>query len=79
MTSADRRAVQKELLSALVEARKVSGLTQSELAARLQRSQSFVAKYEMGERKLDVVDYVLVCRALAIEPGSLLDKLTLRT
>jgi transcriptional regulator with XRE-family HTH domain len=52
----------------LTEARKVAGLTQSELSSRLKRPQSFVSKYERGERRLDVVEFGDVARALGIDP-----------
>lgn len=52
----------------LVSARERSGLTQAEVSERLARPQSFVAKYEGGERRLDVVELVYVCTALGIEP-----------
>ncbi|MBN9345473.1 MAG: helix-turn-helix transcriptional regulator [Devosia sp.] len=59
----------RELLTA---ARKKAGLTQAEVAERLGRPQSFVAKYEGGERRLDVVEFVHVSRALGVEPGKLI-------
>ena len=40
----------------LVHARETAGLTQRQAAARLGRSQSFVAKSESGERRVDVVE-----------------------
>lgn len=43
-------------LARLVAARKDAGLTQREAAARLGRSQNFVAKSETGERRVDVVE-----------------------
>lgn len=54
--------------SLLVTAREKAGLTQTEIAARLGRPQSFVAKYEGGERRLDVVEFIEVCEALGIDP-----------
>lgn len=59
----------------LVEARKAAGLTQAEVAARLQRPQSFVAKYEGGERRLDVIEFLAIAQALDVEPGSFIAKL----
>jgi len=41
-------------------------LTQAEIAARLQVPQSYVSKYETGERRLDFVETVLVCQALNV-------------
>lgn len=57
----------------LVAAREAAGLTQVELAAKLSRTQSFISKYELGERRLDVVDFLLVCRSLGVDPGDLLN------
>ena len=54
------------LLNALREARSEAGLTQSELSSRLGRPQSFVSKYESGERRLDLIELSEVCNALAI-------------
>jgi transcriptional regulator with XRE-family HTH domain len=52
----------------LVEARGKAGLTQGELAARLDRTQSFVSKYERGERRLDVVEFLEIARAIGLDP-----------
>lgn len=56
----------------LVAAREKAGLTQAEVSAKLERPQSFVAKYEGGERRLDVVEFVQVCVALGIDPHTVL-------
>lgn len=50
--------------SFLKKIRKESGLSQQELADRLKRPQSFVSKYERGERKLDFIETVEICEAL---------------
>ena len=42
----------------MIKARKTADLTRHELAKRLRRPQSFVAKYEGGERRIDVVEFV---------------------
>jgi hypothetical protein len=59
------------LREVLIRARKDAGLTQAEVANRLERPQSFVAKYEAGERKLDVVEFTVLAGALGREPGEL--------
>jgi transcriptional regulator with XRE-family HTH domain len=59
-------------LARLVEARTKAGITQTQLAERLNRPQSFVAKYEGGERRLDVAEYVMIARALGADPYRLL-------
>jgi DNA-binding XRE family transcriptional regulator len=61
------RAIGREaLLDALRGLRSDVGLTQAELAARLGRPQSFVSKYESGERRLDLIELSEVCLALGI-------------
>jgi transcriptional regulator with XRE-family HTH domain len=61
--------------SLLVIAREKAGLTQAEVAIRLRRPQSFVAKYEGGERRIDVVEFVQICGALDVDPHAILRKL----
>jgi transcriptional regulator with XRE-family HTH domain len=56
----------------LIKARESRALTQSEVATRLNKPQSFVAKYERGERRLDVVELIEVCSALEIDPHEVL-------
>jgi transcriptional regulator with XRE-family HTH domain len=56
----------------MAAARKQAGLTQHELARRLKRPQSFVAKYEGGERRIDVVEFVAIVRAIGADPVKLL-------
>lgn len=46
----------------MIAARKKAQLTQESLAKYLQKPQSFVAKYEKGERRLDVVEFLRVTR-----------------
>jgi transcriptional regulator with XRE-family HTH domain len=58
----------------LVGVRKTAGLTQAELSQRLNRPQSFVSKYERGERRLDVVEFGNVAKALNLDPVNLLAK-----
>jgi transcriptional regulator with XRE-family HTH domain len=63
---------QAKLREQFIRARKSVGLTQVELAERLGRPQSFVSKYERGERKLDVVEFYEGCRSLEIDPVAFL-------
>lgn len=59
----------------LVDARIAANVTQEELAARLGRPQSYVSKYERGERRLDVVEYLEIALVLKIDSAALLEKL----
>lgn len=67
-----RSRTHQALCAALVEARKSAKLSQQELARRLRRSQSFVAKIEVGERRLDVLEFIEIARALNRGPAELL-------
>jgi len=54
------------LLERIRAARRAADVTQAELAKRLGTDQSFVSKYERGERRLDVVELRAICIALEI-------------
>jgi transcriptional regulator with XRE-family HTH domain len=56
----------------LVDARTTAGITQVELARRLSKPQSFVSKVERGERRLDVLEFCAIARAIGTEPDRLL-------
>ena len=47
-------------------------MTQHDVAKRLKRPQSFVAKYEGGERRVDVVEFLQIAEALDADPMALL-------
>lgn len=64
----------RSLVIQLVEARKATGLSQAALAQKLFRHQQFVSRYETGERRLDVVEFVDVARALGLVPGDLIER-----
>ncbi len=52
------------LVALLRDVRRKANLRQSDVAARLGVPQSFVSKYETGERRLDLVELRRVCAAL---------------
>lgn len=58
----------QRLLVLLFEARKDAKLTQAQLSERLGKPQSFVSKYERGERRLDVIEFLEVCQRLETDP-----------
>ncbi|ECC1695025.1 XRE family transcriptional regulator [Salmonella enterica subsp. salamae] len=63
------------VLKALREARVAGHITQEELGKALGRPQSFIAKVENGERRLDIVEFVHLCRLVGIDPVSIINKL----
>lgn len=65
----------KAYVSVLVEARSQAGLSQQTLADRLKKPQSFVSKYERGERRLDVPEFLAITRALGCRSTMLLRRI----
>ena len=65
----------KKLLDLLVGARKTAGVTQQQVADALGLPQSFVSKYENGERRLDVIEFLAISRLLKADPYKLLRKI----
>ncbi len=59
----------KAIIGCLVKHRKAAGVTQWDVAKALKTDQSQVSKLERGERRLDIVDYVRICRVIGIDPG----------
>jgi transcriptional regulator with XRE-family HTH domain len=59
----------------LIEARKAAKLTQAELSAKLELPQSYVSKYERGERRLDVIEFLQVAQVLEIDPLAFIEEL----
>ncbi len=57
---------QQLLQSLLADARKAKGMTQTDVAKVLGKPQSFVAKYENGERRIDVIEFVDIAAALGV-------------
>lgn len=68
-------ALYEALKKTLVEERHAAKLTQSEVAERLSKPQSFISKLEQGERRLDVAEFVEFCRAINADPVSVLRKI----
>jgi transcriptional regulator with XRE-family HTH domain len=65
----------QRLCELLTEARKSAGLTQADIAERLGKPQSFVSKYEGGERRLDVIEFLAVTEAIGVDAGEILAEL----
>ncbi|HDS9359454.1 TPA: helix-turn-helix transcriptional regulator [Enterobacter chengduensis] len=55
------------VINALKKARKEKGMTQAQLAEALGKPQSFIAKVENGERRLDVVEFVRLARLVGAD------------
>jgi transcriptional regulator with XRE-family HTH domain len=59
-------AQRSRLVSLLREIRIEAGLTQMELAERIERDQTFVSKYESGQRRLDVLELREICQSTGL-------------
>jgi transcriptional regulator with XRE-family HTH domain len=53
----------------IIAARKAAGVTQQQLADRIGKPQSFVSKYERGERRVDLVEFLAIAEALSLDPS----------
>ena len=63
-----------KLLSLLREVRSEAGLRQIDLAKRLRCHQSFVSKYESGERRLDLIELKWICEAIGVPLVELVER-----
>ena len=73
MAGTVRSNAYQDLLRALVKLRETSGLSQADLAIRLGKPPSFVGKYELGERRLDVIEVFVILNALEASPIGFLE------
>lgn len=73
MTRALYSHAYERLRQLLRDGRRARGLTQAELAGRLGRPQSFVSKYEQGERRLDLVEFLEVADSVGVDPCEVID------
>jgi transcriptional regulator with XRE-family HTH domain len=62
-----------KLLEQLVQLRLKSGMTQMEVSKKLKVPQSFVSKYETGERRLDLIELKQICVVLGISLKDFVD------
>lgn len=58
----------------LVKAREDAEMTQVQIAKLLRKPQSFVSKYERGERRLDFTEFIEIAAVLKIDINSFLDE-----
>ena len=72
MTKTIHSPGQKALIETLTKARKEAGLSQMALAERLHCHQSMIARIESGERRIDVVELVVLARAIDVDPSAIL-------
>lgn len=54
--------------NALATIRKRAGVTQQDLAKRLDKPQSFISAYENGQRRIDLLEFMRIAEALRVDP-----------
>lgn len=64
----------QKLREVLKQKRIEAGLRQSDLADHTGRSQAYISKFEKGDLRLDVVDFVRLCRSIGCDPHQILDE-----
>lgn len=70
------RSPRHEALRALIRKhRKDAGLTQAQVAERLDRYQSYVAMMEAGERRIEVIEFIEIAEAIGFDPSSAIKRL----
>jgi transcriptional regulator with XRE-family HTH domain len=57
----------EQLIALLHDARIQSGLTQTQLAQRIDEKQNFVSKYETGQQRIDLLQYITIARAMRFD------------
>ena len=65
----------KKLREILKRERKKAGLRQVDIATRTSRSQAYISKFEKGDLRLDVVDFVRVCQSIGCDPHLVIDEI----
>ena len=66
-------------LEILAEARDKTGINQRELSRQLKRPHTYISKVESGERRIDVIEFIEIARALEIDPTKLFSKVVQKT
>lgn len=64
-----------KLVRMLIDKREAAGITQTELASKLGEYQSFVARLESGQRRIDVVEFIQLSSALEFDAKRFIEEL----
>ncbi len=65
----------RALIAALIKRREALDLTQADVAGKLGEYQSFVARYESGQRRIDVIELLRLAEILKFDASALVRKL----
>jgi transcriptional regulator with XRE-family HTH domain len=75
MASTIRTKAHRRLVALLTEARRRSGMRQVEVAKKLGHSQTWIARVESGERRIDVVEFYRMARLYDLDPHRLISRI----
>ncbi|WP_379553557.1 helix-turn-helix domain-containing protein [Qipengyuania sp. DGS5-3] len=64
----------EKLVEVLIEARQKAGLRQADVAKKLGKNQSYVSNIERGQRRVDVVEFYVLAKAMNVDPSELFDR-----
>jgi len=59
------------VVEAVASARRNAGLHQAQVAAKLGKNQSYVSNIERGQRRIDIVEFYALARAIGVDPRTL--------
>lgn len=59
----------QELVAVLTQARKSAGMTQAEVGERVGKDQTYISLIENSQRRVDVLEFIALCRAMKTDPG----------
>lgn len=68
----------EHLVEVLIRARRKAGLTQTQLAELIGKDQKFISLIERGQRRVDVLEFYVLARAMGLEPLKLYAELIKR-
>lgn len=66
----------QRLIKFLIDTRRRLGMRQAEVAKRLGHSQTWIARVESGDRRVDVCEFILFAKLFEVEPTKALSKIT---
>lgn len=66
----------KAFLTVLIAARKEAGLTQTDVAERIGKKQAFLSIIETGVRRLDLIEFCVLAKAMGYDPNVLFGQIT---
>ena len=65
----------KYLIKAMIAAREKAGIKQADLARHFKQYQSWAARLESGERRVDVCEFLALAEAIGFDPIEMLKEI----